>query len=252
MVVGAQLYTLREYTQNEKDLAFCLKRVAEMGYTCVQISKIGPIVPKRVRALCDEYGLGIVLTHTDPDRILNDTDRVIQEHDVMGCHYIGLGAMPERYRSPVWFARFADDYLPAARRIAESGKLLMYHNHNFEFEKYGEELLFDHLLEAFAPEEMGVTLDTYWVQMGGADTVEWIEKLKYRIPCVHLKDMAAVGFEPVMAPVGEGNMNFHGILRALEKAGATKYLLVEQDYCRESPFDCLKKSYNNLKAMGYR
>ena len=42
MTLGAQLYTLRSYTQNEKDLAFCLKKVAEMGYTTVQISAIRP------------------------------------------------------------------------------------------------------------------------------------------------------------------------------------------------------------------
>ena len=39
-------------------------------------------------------GLKIVLTHTDPNRILNDTEAVIREHDVMGCDYIGIGMMP--------------------------------------------------------------------------------------------------------------------------------------------------------------
>lgn len=51
MTLGAQLYTLRSYTQNEKDLAFCLKKVAEMGYTTVQISAIGPIPAQKVRSL---------------------------------------------------------------------------------------------------------------------------------------------------------------------------------------------------------
>ena len=42
MTLGAQLYTLRSYTQNEEDLAYCLKKVAEIGYTTVQISAVGP------------------------------------------------------------------------------------------------------------------------------------------------------------------------------------------------------------------
>lgn len=33
MILGAQLFTLREYTQTEKDLDFSLGKVAEMGYT---------------------------------------------------------------------------------------------------------------------------------------------------------------------------------------------------------------------------
>ena len=32
MKLGAQLYTLREYTQNEKDLDYSLGRVSEMGF----------------------------------------------------------------------------------------------------------------------------------------------------------------------------------------------------------------------------
>ena len=80
MKLGAQLYTLREYTQNEKDLDYSLGRVSEMGYQTVQLSAIGPIAPQRVRQLCDKHGLEIVLTHTDPGRILNDTQAVIEEH----------------------------------------------------------------------------------------------------------------------------------------------------------------------------
>ena len=54
-----------------------------------------------------------------------------------------------------------------------------------------------------------------------------------------------------MAPVMEGNMNFEGILAALEGTSC-KYMLVEQDVCQTSPFDCLKTSYDNLAKAGYR
>ena len=97
MTLGAQLFTLREYTQTEKDLDYSLGRVAEMGYKTVQISAIGPIAPEKVRELCDKHGLQIVLTHTNQDRILNDTETVIKEHDIMGCDYIGIGMMPRKY-----------------------------------------------------------------------------------------------------------------------------------------------------------
>ena len=64
--------------------------------------------------------------------------------------------------------------------------------------------------------------------------------------------MAVKGWEPIMAPVGEGNLPWEKILATLEKCGKTKYLLVEQDTCQGSPFDCLKTSYDNLAAAGYR
>lgn len=248
MTLGAQLFTLRDYTQNEKDLDYSLGRVAEMGYQTVQISAIGPIAPQRVRELCDKHGLQIVLTHTDPNRILNDTEAVIAEHDLMGCGYIGIGMMPGKYCSPEWLWHFADDYLEPAKKIAAAGKLLMYHNHNIEFQKFGGKLVIETLMESFAPDELGFTLDTYWVQMGGGDVCRWMERLSGRIPCIHLKDMAVKGWDPIMAPVGEGNLEFGEILKTAEHCGV-KHLLVEQDVCQSSPFDCLKTSYENTKNL---
>ncbi|WP_322201564.1 sugar phosphate isomerase/epimerase family protein [Acutalibacter intestini] len=248
MKLGAQLYTLREYTQNEKDLDYSLGRVSEMGYQTVQLSAIGPIAPQRVRQLCDKHGLEIVLTHTEPGRILNDTQAVIEEHEVFGCRYIGIGMMPKKYLSPEWLWHFADDYQEPAKKIAAAGKLLMYHNHNVEFQRFGGKLVMDVLLESFAPDELGFTLDTYWVQMGGADLYAWLEKLSGRIPCVHLKDMAVNGWEPVMAPVGEGNIDFGKVLKTLAHCG-TEHILVEQDVCQGSPFDCLKQSLRNIQKL---
>lgn len=258
MKTGAQLYTIRAYTQNEKDFARSMKRIAQIGYKTVQISAVGKdIRPECIREICDENGLEIVLTHSDVNRILYDTEKLIAEHDIMGCRYIGIGAMPDRYRAPEWLAHFAEDFREPSKKIADAGKLLMYHNHNFEFRKVkaegadGEKRILEYLCEWFGPQELGFTLDTYWVQAAGADVCQWIERLADRIPCVHLKDMAMSAEGPVMAPVMEGNLNFQAILNKLEGTSC-KYLLVEQDICQGSPFGCLKQSYDNLAATGYR
>ena len=252
MILGAQLYTIRNYTQTEQDLDYSLEQIAKIGYTTVQISAIGgSIKPQTVKDLCDKHNLKIVITHSDPNRILNDTDQLIKDHSLMGCKYIGLGSMPDKYRNPEWIDHFAKDFKIAAGKIKEAGMLLMYHNHNFEFEKVKGKYYIDYLLEAFSPDELGFTLDTYWLQAAGADVCQWIERLKDRIPCVHLKDMAMVRHEAVMAPVLEGNMNFINILKTLENTNCEN-ILVEQDVCQESPFECLKKSYQNLSALGYR
>ncbi len=251
MILGAQLYSIRTYCQNERDFRESMRRIAQIGYTTVQISGVGPMKPEVIRSICDENGLQIVLTHTNPDRVLNDTENVIREHDILGCDYIGIGSMPDRYRSAVWIDRFANDYTEPAKKIADSGKLLMYHNHNFEWEHIGKNTtLFDVLLESMPAELMGVTLDTYWVQAAGADVISTIDRLADRIPCVHLKDMAVKGIQQRYAPVGDGNMDFHRILPHLKELGRTKYMLVEQDDCYgEDPFACLARSHDYVKAM---
>lgn len=251
MIIGAQLYTVRNYIQTEKDIERTLKRIAEIGYTSIQVSAIGKIAPERLREICDANGLKIVITHTNPDRILNETESVIKEHDIMGCDYIGIGSMPEKYRTAEWIDMFGEDYRLPAQKIAAAGKKLMYHNHNFEFAKVGGKRIIERLLDMFTAEEMGIILDTFWVQAAGADVCQWIDRLSGRLPVIHLKDMTVQGFERKMAPVGEGNLNFEAIYKAFEKAG-TKYMMVEQDTCDGSPFDCLQISYENLKKAGYR
>lgn len=264
MKTGAQLYTVRSYIQNENDFACSMKKIAEMGYTTVQISAMGSsISPQTARDICDRNNLEIVLTHSDVNRILYDTDALIKEHDILGCNYIGIGCMPEKYRTKEWLNHFMKDFKEPAKKIAASGKLLMYHNHDLEFEAFeAEEILnaspkkkiFEYLMEGFSKEEMGFTLDTYWVAAAGADVCEWIRILKDRIPCVHLKDMQ-INYKAggrIMAPVMEGNLNFKAILQELENT-CCKYLLVEQDVCTQgTPFECLKTSYDNLAKAGYR
>lgn len=256
MILGAQSYTVRAYTQNERDIRRTLQKVAEIGYTTVQISAMAAIDPHLLREICDENGLKIVLTHIPEARLLNDIDAVIREHDILGCDYIGLGSMPERYRAPApeWMSYFADDFLTPAKKIRDAGKLFMYHNHNFEFERLADgRMVMDVILEQFPADLMGVTLDTYWLQAAGCDIYQWIDTLQDRIPCVHLKDMTVHDMDIRMAAVGEGNLNFPAILAQLAKLGKTKYILVEQDACYgDSPFDCLKKSYDNVAKLGYR
>lgn len=260
MQTGAQLYTVRNYTQTEKDFRCTIKQVADMGYRTVQLSGVGKeIKPERLREICDEAGLEIVLTHSDANRVLYDTERLIEEHNILGCTYIGIGAIPGKYCSPEWLYHFAQDFKEPAKKIADAGKLLMYHNHDFEFRKFealnapnasSSKNVLEYLVEWFDASELGITLDTYWVQAAGADVCAWIDKLKDRVHCVHLKDMETIEAGQVMAPVMEGNMNFPAILDALSKT-CCKYLLVEQDECRTNPFDCLKQSYDNLKKIGY-
>ena len=98
-----------------------------------------------------------------------------------------------------------------------------------------------------------IVCDSYERQCAaGADIIDWIEILQDRIPCVHFKDMMVKGFEPRIAAVGDGNINFAKVIAKLKELGKTEHILVEQDNCwGESPFDCLERSYNYITKLGY-
>lgn len=250
---GAQLYTVRAFTQTESDFTETIRKVAEMGYKYVQISAVGAAVTAQFAAeVCASQGVGIVVTHTNPMRIKDDTEAVIAEHKCMGAGYVGIGSMPQEYRTGAdGVRRFIADYRPAAEAIKAAGLKLMYHNHDFEFEKFDNTLLIDYLINAFAPEELGFILDTYWVQAAGGDPSAWLSGLSGRVDVVHFKDMKMQDGDRRMCEVMEGNLNWQAIFNACETAGV-RWAMIEQDDCYGSdPFHCLRTSYNNLIHRGH-
>ena len=249
MNIGAQFYTIRDFCKDTDSFAESLKKVADIGYKYVQISGTCNYDAKWLKENLDKNGLKCVLTHIPAADLTDNTEKVIENHKIFDCKYIGLGYhnfdtdnKEENYNN------FVNTYKPAVKAIKAEGKCFMYHNHHFELMKIGNEVILEKLSRDFAPEEMGITLDTYWIQKAGGDPALWLEKLSGRVPCIHLKDMT---YDSKMAVVGEGNINFERVFEKAEKSG-TKYMLVEQDDCNgENPFDCLKRSYDYLKSRGF-
>jgi sugar phosphate isomerase/epimerase len=105
------------------------------------------------------------------------------------------------------------------------------------------------LLDKLSP-KIWFEIDTYWIAHGGGDPIQWIEKVAGRIPCVHFKDMGVRNDRAqFMAEVGVGNLNWAGIIGACKRAGVRWYI-VEQDVCYRDPFESVKTSLENLRAMG--
>lgn len=249
MQTGAQFYTLREFCKNAADFSESLKRVADIGYKNIQISGTCAFEPLWLKEELHKNGLKCVLTHTPADKLINDTAAVAKEHDVFGCGNVGLGWFGfNEAKENQTLEDFLRIYKPVANTLKENGKYFMYHNHDQEFKKIGGRTILEAIFESFSPDELGFTLDTFWIQAGGGDPALYIEKFKGRVPCIHLKDYA---YGRKMAVIGEGNINFDRVFEKAESAG-TEYMLVEQDDCNgENPFECLKRSYKYLKALGF-
>ena len=247
-VIGAQLYTLREFTQTPGDIAQTLKKVGEIGYEAVQVSGFGPIDKKELRTILDGEGLRCAATHVPFETMRDDFGRVVDEHKILGCEYPAIGGMPSEYRNPDGFHRFARDATDVAARFKEHGMTFGYHNHSWELERSGDQTVLGLLMEGCGP-EVTFEIDTYWVQHGGGCPASWIRRASGRIPLLHLKDMAILDGQQVMAEIGEGNLDWAGILDAARSAGVVWYL-VEQDVCQRDPFESLAISLRNLRAMG--
>lgn len=246
--IAAQLYTVREYCQTAEELLKTLQTIKQLGYSAVQLSGIGPIAPEIVKEMTERLGLAICATHISYDRLTNDLDAVIQEHLAWNCKYVGIGALPESNRtSKEGYIAFAEQFNDISDKLSRAGLRFIYHNHHFEFTKYDGKTGMDLLMQSSNP-SFGFELDLYWIQAGGANPVDWINKVKGRMKVIHLKDMAIVNNNQVFAEIGEGNINWPAVLHACRDTGVEWYV-VEQDTCLRDPFESLAMSFNYLQKL---
>ncbi|MGC9319179.1 MAG: sugar phosphate isomerase/epimerase family protein [Armatimonadota bacterium] len=249
--IAAQLYTVRHACQTAEDFAESVQKIAEIGYESVQLSGQGEeITPQQLKDACDAAGVEICATHVPYDMMRDELDEIVAMHQLYECKYAGIGGAPkEAQESAETWSEFARQASEVAEAMAEHGLVFVYHNHSHELEKYGERTALQILLEDSDPEYFMFEPDVYWLQHGGASPVAWLKMMGARAPVIHFKDMAMRGREQLYAEVGEGNLDWDGILAVCEQIGA-EYYIVEQDTCQRDPFESLKISFDNLKAMG--
>ncbi len=247
--LAAQLYTLREFTKTPEDIAKTMKKVREIGYEAVQVSGMGPIDPRELKKIVDGEGLYICATHIPFERMRDNTEAVIGDHQLWGCKHPAIGGIPGEYRNAEGYHKFAKEASEVGKKLAEGGMDFSYHNHSFELEKFGDKEGLEILRTESNPKYFNLEIDTYWIQHGGGDPAEWVSRCAGRIPLIHLKDMTMRGSEQLMAEIGEGNMNWTSILKAAKEAGVEWYI-IEQDICQRDPFESLAISFRNVKAMG--
>jgi sugar phosphate isomerase/epimerase len=246
--IAAQLYTVRDFCKTAEDLKKTLQTIKQQGYSAVQLSGIGPIPPEIVKEITEKIGLRICATHISYERLTTDLEAVIQEHLSWNCKYVGIGSLPESNRtSKEGYIAFAKQFSEISNKLARAGLQFIYHNHRFEFTQYDGVTGMDLLLQA-SNSSFGFELDMYWVQAGGANPLDWVNKVKGRMQVIHFKDMAIVDDKQVFAEIGEGNLNWPAILQACRETGVEWYV-VEQDTCLRDPFESLEMSFNYLKKL---
>lgn len=254
MKAGLNLFSLRKSITTEADFLATANRLKEMGYSYLQFSGAS-FDAEMIARVSGESGMPVYLTHVPMDRILGDTEKLMEEHALFGCKNIGLGAMPkDAIKDETLCKKTIEELNAAGEKMRQNGFNFFYHHHHFEFYKHNGETVFDYMIRN-AP-YINFTVDTYWLQYGGVSVTEFIEKLAGRIECVHLKDYLIdfplepekeQKFTPRFCPVGDGTINFRAAVEQAKKSGA-KYFFVEQDNAPlfADPFEQVGRSINYI------
>ena len=242
-MISLQLYTVREAFG--RDPLGTLERVAQIGYPAIEI---GSRNADETLAKIRELGLQVTSAGVGIESLRDGFDGIVEGARALGTKFLMLGYVGEEHRGSAqkWAqtAQLLDGFGQKAR---EAGLTLCYHNHDFELKeqfdgKTGLEILFDNA----SADNLQAELDVYWIQKGGADPVELINRYAGRLPLLHCKDMTPNG---QFAEVGTGVLDWPAILQAAKNAGVQSYV-IEQDTCPGDPFESIAVSLENLKQMG--
>ena len=251
MKIAAQLYTVRDYLKTPEDIYATLKKVKQIGYNVVQVSGMGPIDPKLLKNYIDELGLEICGTHCPYERIVNDTEALIEEHKLWNCPNIGIGALPGFAECKEDdYKKFVEAIEKPAKMISDSGLKFTYHNHAFEFKKLGNTTGMDIMLNNTDSETFKLLPDVYWLQAGGVIPTSFLRKHANRIDFVHYKDMMLTDEGQKITEVGNGNIDWACITEVCREIGV-KYVAVEQDnnWADGNPTNSLETSYKYLQTI---
>lgn len=252
MLIGAQLFSVRDKCQTKEDVRATFKKMKELGYPSVQVSGFA-YDPAATRAAADEFGLTIGLTHNNLADIINKTDEVINLHKILKVDVVGIG-YPVGYcdGKTVEAKRLVNDLVEPVKKLNDAGMKLAYHNHYMEFADFGGYNAMDVFYDLT---NWNFTLDCGWVDYAGADVEAYIKKYADRLEYVHLKDFTAPDKDGkrTITPIYTGATPQDLILKTLNEIGTVKVAYVEQDNAPDSgdSWGQMAISSNNLKAKGW-
>lgn len=147
----------------------------------------------------------------------------------------------------------------------ETGLRTVFHHHCAGFVETPDEV--DTLLEYSDPDLLGLCLDTGHFHYAGGDALAALKRYGSRIWHVHFKDCdhqvatqarinALNYFEAVQSGVfcelGQGEVDFKGVLSELDELDYQGWIVVEQDVLpgMGTPFQTAQRNRNFLRALG--
>jgi sugar phosphate isomerase/epimerase len=248
--LGVQLYTVRK--EAEADLPRVLQQIRAIGYDEVETYwNVYSHPAKELREMILDAGLKVPSGHFDYDGLSGKFDYAKE----LGVEFIVCPMLPKNMWSSLEdFQRAADQFNQWGEHARSLGMNFAFHNHNYEFRRFGQVTGFDTLVKRTDPKLVVFEMDCYWITQAGESPLAMMQKLRRRIRLLHLKDRKP-GFPPSQelnaaaehfTELGNGSIDWKQIIAAAQQDGI-EHMFVEQDESERSPVESLRISYRNLR-----
>ncbi|WP_113654261.1 sugar phosphate isomerase/epimerase family protein [Pedobacter namyangjuensis] len=254
--IGLQLYSLRDVIKN--DIKGIISKVAAIGYKEVETygyslkNGFWGLDAKAFDALLKQHGMSSPSGHFDFDGYVTGKNSdvlktYIDAANVLRSEYVTVPYLQGGVRSS------ADDYKKIAAKLNEAAQLcksaglkLAYHNHDFEFTKFGNQTGYDILLAETDKNLVDFELDLYWVSRMNLSALDLFKAHPGRFTMWHIKDMDKTKKE-VNTEVGQGSINFKEIFTGAKLAGVKHYFVEHEFNYKPNELGSIETSYNYVK-----
>lgn len=255
--IGIQLYSLRDIIG--KDVKGVIQQVAKAGFKEVETYGYAPVKgsfwglsPKEFKVLLDANGLYSPSGHFSFDNYissgnLDDIKAYIDAANTLGSKYVVAPWLSENLR------KSADDYKKVAERLNIAGELCMksginvgYHNHGFEFDKFGDKTGLDIILAKTDPNLVYFELDLYWAVFAGHNPIDLFKKYPRRFKMWHVKDMDKAK-KNWNTEIGNGSIDFKPIFAQASLSGVKHIYLEQETNYQPNHISSIKTSIDFIK-----
>ena len=231
---GFQTWTIRE--QLVQDFSGTLKKMADMGYKELEMcsplgyidSGFGPLNKysgTELKKMIDDQGLVCSSSHYTFGELRDSLENRIEWATQLGMKQMILSSFWLPDGSVDEYRKACDELNVMGEKTKAAGIQIGYHNHHMEFEKRGEELIYDEMLKVLDPDLVKMQFQVAVINIG-YKAADYFRNYPGRFISAHLSDYAEDLKNQV--PVGQGIVDWNELFEA-SKVGGVQNFYVEMD-----------------------
>jgi sugar phosphate isomerase/epimerase len=241
--------------RQDTDLAGVLGAVRGAGYEGVEAGNLARQMPlEQVKRTFQENGVALSGVHAGYGEV-EDTSKLeenLRFMATMRARFLMCSGVADA-KTREGYERSAEVFNRAGRICKEHGAVFCYHNHNWEFVRFGDTLAIDLLAQLTDPELVKLNIDVFWVAVGGEDPASFVQRYAGRCPYYHIKDGEWESGQPgkvtKFSELGQGRVD---LSKAVSAALATnpEWLIYEQDTSYDKdPTQAATESLQYLRSI---
>lgn len=253
--IGLQLYSLRDLVKDE-GIQAVLEAASKMGYTNLETAgynngKIYGMAPAEFKKMCNDLGMKCTSAHLGQEytkekqaEVMSWWDQAIDAHNELGVKYMVQPWMPVNDQTTLDDLKMYCDYFnTVGYKTAAASIAFGYHNHDFEFKKIGDQIIYDYLLDNVSPNHVFFQMDVYWVKQAGFDPVAYMKTRPKQFKTIHIKDDKEIG--------ASGKIDFKPIFDQMYANKVKDWYVEVEEYTDDDPVASCQQSIDFLNKADY-